>query len=94
MRIGGLNPREFVHSIFVDDQGQVDVGVGTALLEVSREFGREESEHLLDIGTLEIAHDRAHKEVGIRRDELMVNLNEEIAKSIRSRAGPDQPALR
>ncbi len=78
MRIGGLNPREFVHSIFVDDQGQVDVGVGTALLEVSREFGREESEHLLDIGTLEIAHDRAHKEVGILRDELMVNLNEEM----------------
>ena len=78
MRIGGLNPREFVHSIFVDDQGQVDSGVGTALLEASREFRREESEHLLDIGTLKIAHDRSHKEVGILRDELMVNLNEEM----------------
>jgi len=78
IRIGGLNPREFVHPNFVDDQGNVDVVIGTALLELSREFGREESEQLLNIETLETAHCRAQKEVETLRDELMVNLNDEM----------------
>ena len=78
MKVGGLNPREFVHSFFVDDHGNLDVRIGAALLELSRQFGREESQHLVDVGTLECAHARAHKEIGVLRDELMRNLSEDM----------------
>ena len=78
IKVGGLKPREFLQSIFVDDQGQIDVAIGTALLEHSRRFEREKSDRVLDITTLDVAYDRAQKEAGAVRDALMDNLHEEM----------------
>ena len=78
VKVGGLKPREFLQSIFVDDQGQIDVAIGAALLEHSRRFEREESDRVLDITTLDVAYDRAQKEAGAVRDALMDNLHEEM----------------
>ena len=78
VKVGGLKPREFVQSIFVDDQGRPDPAVGADLLEHSRGFEREESDQVLDITTLDVAYDRAQKEAGAVRDALMVNLREDM----------------
>ena len=63
VKVGGLKPREFLHSVFVDDHGRTDHIMGTDLLEHSRKFEHEESDRLLDLATLDVAHGRAHEEV-------------------------------
>ena len=78
VKVGGLQPRELVHSIFVDDHGNVDTRIGAALLDYSRGFQREHTEQDLNTRTLDIAHDRAHHHVSILRDELMTNLADEM----------------
>ena len=77
VKVGGLKPREFMHSIFVDDKGQADLTVGTELLEKSRRFEHEEADRSPDFATLDLAYDRAHEEVRELRDKLMINLREE-----------------
>ena len=77
VKVGGLRPREFVHSSFVDDHGQADPKIGIDLLEHSRGFEREESDQVLDATTLDAAFERAHEEVRALRDKLIVNLHEE-----------------
>ena len=78
IRVGGLKPREFVHSIFVDDQGNTDTRIGADLLDHSRRFLREHAEQDVDTGTLGIAHDRAHQNVGLLRNDLITNLAEDM----------------
>ncbi len=77
LKVGGLRPREGVHSIFVDDSGQADPIIGASLLKHSRGFECEDSLGVLDITTLDVAYDRAHKEISALRDKLLVNLREE-----------------
>ena len=77
VKVGGLKPREFVHSAFVDDHGRTDLIIGASLLEHSRRFEREESDSSPDFAHLDIAYSRAHEEVRELRDRLMVNLREE-----------------
>ena len=77
VKVGGLRPREFLHSTFVDDDGQVDQTIGVELLEYSRRFEHEESERIPDTTSLDIAHDRAQKEVGTLVDNLIDSLQEE-----------------
>ena len=77
IKVGGLKPREFVHSVFVDDHGVTDKALGAALLERSRSFDREETDRVLDTTTLDDAYQHAHREVGQLRDALMVDLHEE-----------------
>ena len=78
IRVGGLQPREFVHSIFVDDCGIADARIGADLLGQSRLFRDETAEQDLDTAKLSIAHDRAHRDVELVRNDLMTNLAEEM----------------
>ena len=82
VKVGGLEPREFVHPVFVDDRGLIDQDVGSDLLERSRGFEREDSDRLPDLVGLEAAHDRAHEEVRAAMDERMANLRKEIRERI------------
>ena len=82
VKVGGLKPREFLHSVFVDDHGRTDHIMGTDLLEHSRKFEHEESDRLLDLTTLDAAHGRAHEEVRALIDEQMVNLREETQSRV------------
>ena len=84
IKVGGLRPREFVHSIFVDDRGIADAKIGADLLEYSRLFQRETEEQTADTGSLHIAHDRAHQEVGALRNDLMTNLAKKCGLDTRS----------
>ena len=78
IRVGGLKPREFVHSIFVDDQGNADTRIGADLLDYSRGFLREHTEQGVDTGTLDTAHGKARHDAGSLVDSLMTNLTEEM----------------
>ena len=77
VKIGGLRPREFVHSIFVDEAGQIDPAIGAELLMHSRRFEYEESDTVLDINSLEVAHNRAQEEVSSLIESLVDNIREE-----------------
>ena len=77
INVGGLKPREFVHSTFVDDQGRTDRDVGAAILETSRKFESEESDRILDSSTLDVAHESALSEVNVLVDSLVTNIQEE-----------------
>ena len=83
VKVGGLKPREFVHSSFVDDHGQMDPIVGSELLELSRRFEREESNQVLDVTTLDTASGGAREEVDAVVGELMVSLSEEAQTRFR-----------
>ena len=79
IKVGGLHPREFVHSSFVDDRGQVDPTIGAALLEQSRRFKNEESDHhVIEIASLDIAHNVSQEEVGVLVGGMVDNLSEEV----------------
>ena len=78
VKIGGLKPREFVHAVFVDDEGESDHVLGADLLEHSRKFEDEESDRLPDLGTLDAAHNHAHEEVRTLIDGQLDNLREEM----------------
>ena len=77
VKIGGLNPREFVHSAFVDDNGRADARIGAELLEHSRNFNLEKSNLLLDTTTLDVAHRSAQMDVGTLVDGLIDAITEE-----------------
>ena len=74
---GGLKPREFVHSVYVDDSGQMSPVTGETLLQLSRQLKPEETDRVLNTTTLDVAHQRALEEIGSMVDELMVGIREE-----------------
>lgn len=80
-KVGGLNPREFVRSTFVDDFGQPDSNIGAELLRRSRKLDPEISNHKLDTSTLDTAYLSAQKEIG----EFMGELTDRISEETRSR---------
>ncbi len=82
VKVGGLKPREFMHSSFVDDRGLVDPVLGADLLEHSRKFQQEESEGCVDFATLDASYERAHEEVRAIVDEQIANLREETQSRI------------
>ena len=82
VKVGGLKPREFVHAVFVDDNGKSDHIVGADLLEHSRKFEDEESDQLLDLATLDTAHDHAHEEVRTLIDGQLDTLREETRSRV------------
>ena len=80
VKVGGLRPREFVHSTFVDDDGRTDPVIGARLLEYSRKFENEETDVELNATSMEVAHDRAQEEVGVLIKGLIDDLREETQK--------------
>lgn len=76
VKVGGLNPREFVHAVFVDDNGEPDHIIGSALLEHSRRFEDEESRELLVLATLDAAYQSADEEVHTLVDRQLDSLRE------------------
>ena len=76
VKVGGLKPREFVHAVFVDDDGQSDEMMGANLLEHSRKFEYEESDWQLDLATLDTAHDSAQEEIRRLLDYELDNLRQ------------------
>ncbi len=82
VRVGGLRPKEFVHSSFVDDNGQVNPSIGAALLMHSRRFQNEESDlRGIDPNSLDNAHKASEEEVG----KLVAALVDEVNDQMQSR---------
>ncbi len=80
-KIGGLNPREFVHSTFVDDRGQTNTYIGAELLRSSRKLDPEVSDLSLDTSTLDDAYLIAQEQIG----EFMGRLTDKNSEETRSR---------
>ena len=82
MTVGGPQPREYVHAVFVDDRGESSPELGEALLRRSREF-RDERPHgregaaALDLSALETAHERARAFIDDRRAALLREVQRE-----------------
>ena len=75
--VGGLKPRDFVQSIYVDDQGQISNSIGSGLLQLSRELKPEETDFVPDLGNLDAAHQLAQAKISSIVDAMMGGIREE-----------------
>jgi hypothetical protein len=82
VKVGGLNPREFIHCSFVDDYGRTDPVIGAGLLEYSRRFEQEESGGSVDFATLDASYEIAQEEVRKLVEENVANLRKETQSRI------------
>ena len=76
MKIGGLDARELVYSVFVDDERFVDQDLGAQLLALSGQFRAEETDAVVEPDGLDAAHSAAQTMVGRLRDSLMKDSRE------------------
>ncbi len=75
--VGGIKPRDFVQSIYVDDDGRVSNGIGSNLLQLSRELKPEETDIDPNFGTLDAAHHLAQNEISSIVGDFMEGIREE-----------------
>ena len=85
LTIGGPRRREYVHAVFVDDQGEVVPELGERLLRHSREFRderppRSDAASSLDLATLETAREHAQAFIDDRRGALLRDAQREASE--------------
>ena len=71
LSVGNVRTTEQIHSIFVDDEWNVDVQLGGKLLELSRQFANEEPVCPPDISRSEIAAQSAESTIAKIRDRCV-----------------------
>ena len=73
IKVGGLRPREFLYSVFVDEAGRVDEAKGEELVLRSRQFGHEVYAGEVSIDGLDGAFAAADKAAADRRDRELAD---------------------
>ena len=79
VRVGGLRPKEYLYSLFVGDDGQLDEDAGQRLVKHSRLFRTETSAVVPQLDLLDAAFRLAQGQVGNRKDRDLAAAQAEAA---------------